>query len=108
MANQNTSNRGFASMDEEKQKEIARKGGESVPDDKRSFSKDPELASEAGRKGGQESGGNFKNDPERASEVGRKGGANDRERAAEAGRKGGERRGSLKCRVIWWPSTSAQ
>lgn len=30
-----TSNRGFASMDEEKQREIARKGGESVPDEKR-------------------------------------------------------------------------
>jgi uncharacterized protein len=47
-----TSNRGFASMDEEKQREISRKGGESVPDEKRSFSKDHELASEAGRKGG--------------------------------------------------------
>jgi general stress protein YciG len=48
-----TSNRGFASMDEDKQREIARKGGESVPDEKRSFSKDRELASEAGRKGGK-------------------------------------------------------
>lgn len=44
-----TSNRGFASMDEDKQREIASKGG-SV------------------------SGGNFKNDPQRASEAGRKGG----------------------------------
>ncbi len=34
-----TSNRGFASMDEDKQREIARKGGESVPDEKRSFRK---------------------------------------------------------------------
>ena len=42
--------RGFASMDEERQREIARKGGQSVPDEKRSFSKDHELASEAGRK----------------------------------------------------------
>jgi general stress protein YciG len=49
----NTSNWGFASMDEEKQREIARKGGESVPPEKRSFSKDHELASEAGRKGGE-------------------------------------------------------
>jgi uncharacterized protein len=53
MANQgrgsDTSNRGFASMDDEKQREIASKGG-------------------------QASGGNFKNDPERASEAGRKGG----------------------------------
>ncbi|NNU48867.1 general stress protein [Rhizobium sp. WYCCWR 11279] len=46
-----TSNRGFASMDDEKQKEIASKGGQS-------------------------SGGNFKNDPERASEAGKKGGEN--------------------------------
>jgi uncharacterized protein len=50
-----TSNRGFASMDEEKQREIARKGGANVPDEKRSFSKDRELASEAGRKGGEAS-----------------------------------------------------
>lgn len=52
-----TSNRGFASMDDSKQREIARKGGESVPDEKRSFSKDRELASEAGRKGGESSHG---------------------------------------------------
>ncbi|WP_272888611.1 general stress protein, partial [Cronobacter sakazakii] len=30
----------------------------------------------AGKKGGQQSGGNFKNDPERASEAGKKGGQN--------------------------------
>ena len=32
-----------------------RKGGQSVPDEKRSFSQHPELAAEAGRKGGQAS-----------------------------------------------------
>ena len=53
----NTSNRGFASMDEKKQKEIASKGGQSVPAEKRSFSQDRELASEAGRKGGEHSHG---------------------------------------------------
>ena len=47
------SNRGFASMDAEKQREIARKGGRSVPNEKRSFSQNHKLASEAGRKGGQ-------------------------------------------------------
>jgi len=47
------SKRGFASMDPEKQREIARKGGQSVPDEKRSFSQNPELAARAGRKGGQ-------------------------------------------------------
>ncbi len=49
------STRGFASMDAEKQREIARKGGRSVPNEKRSFSQNHKLASEAGRKGGQSS-----------------------------------------------------
>lgn len=47
-----------------------------MADNKRGFAKDPELASEAGKKGGQNSGGNFKNDPGRASEAGKKGGQN--------------------------------
>jgi general stress protein YciG len=68
-----SSNRGFASMDEKKQKEIASKGGKA-------------------------SGGNFANDPRRAAEAGREGGhsvrpeersfSKDRELASEAGRKG--------------------
>ncbi|GEO12677.1 general stress protein [Microvirga aerophila] len=54
-----TSNRGFASMDKERQLEIARKGGQSVAPEDRSFSKNRDLASAAGRKGGQHSrGGN--------------------------------------------------
>jgi uncharacterized protein len=56
--NVGTSNRGFASMDAEKQREIARKGGRSVPDEKRSFSRNRQLASEADRKGGHSSHGN--------------------------------------------------
>lgn len=75
--------RGFASMDAEKQRAIARKGGQSVPDEKRSFSQNRQLAAEAGRKGGQESSGNF---------------AHNRERAAIAGRKGGERRGAERAK----------
>ena len=51
------STRGFASMDREKQRAIARKGGESVPNEKRSFSQDRELAAQAGRKGGEASQG---------------------------------------------------
>lgn len=51
------SNRGFASMDREKQRAIARKGGESVPNEKRSFSQDRDLAAAAGRKGGEASQG---------------------------------------------------
>ncbi|AMO76129.1 general stress protein [Pseudomonas sp. AAC] len=38
------------------------------------FANDREKASEAGKKGGQQSGGNFANDREKASEAGRKGG----------------------------------
>jgi uncharacterized protein len=71
------SNRGFASMDPEKQRLIARKGGKSVPDEKRSFSQNPELAAKAGRKGGQSVNPDkrsFSRDHSLASEAGRKGG----------------------------------
>ncbi len=44
-------------MDPERQREIARKGGASVPHDKRSFSQDRNLAAEAGRRGGEASHG---------------------------------------------------
>jgi general stress protein YciG len=77
-----SSHRGFAAMDEERQREIAREGGRSVPDEKRSFSQDHELAAEAGRKGGQSVPGEKRSF------------SRDRELAAEAGRKGGESRGS--------------
>jgi general stress protein YciG len=52
-----TSNRGFASMDPALQREIASKGGRSVPPEERSFSKDRSLAAQAGRKGGEASHG---------------------------------------------------
>ena len=93
------SDRGFGSMDEDTQRDIASRGGQSVPDEERSFSKDRELASEAGKKGGQARGGstsgssagrsdedgensetdrggrgNFAQDPERTSKAGKKGG----------------------------------
>jgi general stress protein YciG len=53
-----TSNRGFASMDADKQKDIASKGGRS--------------------QGAQNNPGNFANDRSKASEAGRKGGQNSR------------------------------
>ncbi len=71
------SKRGFASMDPERQREIARKGGRSVPDEKRSFSQNPDLAAKAGRKGGQAvnpANRSFSRDPALASDAGRKGG----------------------------------
>jgi general stress protein YciG len=49
------SKRGFASMDPERQREIARKGGASVPPEKRAFSTDRTLAAAAGRIGGENS-----------------------------------------------------
>ncbi len=53
-----TSDRGFASMDEQKQKDIASKGGKS--------------------QGAQNNPGNFANDKQKASEAGQKGGQNSR------------------------------
>jgi general stress protein YciG len=46
-------NRGFRAMSPERRREVARLGGASVPGDKRSFAKDRDLASSAGRKGGE-------------------------------------------------------
>lgn len=51
------SRRGFASMDPDLQREIARKGGASVPAEKRSFSQNRKLATDAGRRGGEASKG---------------------------------------------------
>lgn len=105
-----TSKRGFASMDESKQREIARKGGESVPAEKRSFSRDHALAAEAGRKGGQSvppEERSFSKNCELAAEAGREGGKHSQgggsgqskshggpfekggERTSEAAKKGG-------------------
>lgn len=52
MAN-NTSRRGFASMDEEKQREIASKGGKAAHEKGTAHEFTSEEAQEAGRKGGQ-------------------------------------------------------
>jgi uncharacterized protein len=43
---------GFAAMDPEKRRAIARLGGAAVQPHQRAFSRDPYLAAEAGRKGG--------------------------------------------------------
>jgi uncharacterized protein len=76
-SNQGSSNRGFASMDEQKQRAIASKGGKSVPASRRSFSRNRGLASEAGRKGGESVAAEdrpFSQDRELAAKAGRKGG----------------------------------
>ena len=72
------STRGFASMDAAKQREIASKGGQSVPPEKRSFSQNPQLAAEAGRKGGlsvSNADRSFSRNRRLAAEAGRKGGS---------------------------------
>ena len=79
--------RGFAVMDQEKRREIARKGGANVPHEKRSFAKNRALAAEAGRKGGRSVAArdrSFSQDRQLAAEAGRKGG-----RAAQGRRSGG-------------------
>lgn len=48
----NNSRKGFASMDAEKQRKIASMGGKASGGN---FARDPKKASEAGRKGGQNS-----------------------------------------------------
>jgi len=91
MTEQKKSKRGFASMDPEKRREIARKGGLSVPDEKRIFSKNPDLAARAGRTGGKNvkpSNRSFARDPALAAAAGRKGGQAsprvDRDKVADA------------------------
>jgi general stress protein YciG len=58
--------RGFAVMDPDKRREIAKKGGHSVKPVNRSFSKDRKLAMNAGRKGGLSSRGGGRKTVERA------------------------------------------
>ena len=55
MAKGDTSKRGFASMDEEKQREIASKGGKAAHLKGTAHEFTSEEAREAGRKGGQSS-----------------------------------------------------
>lgn len=88
------SERGFAAMDEKKQRDIASKGGQSVAPENRSFARDHDLAAEAGRKGGEASSGSQGSGSQGSEESGRRGGpgnfAEDPGRAADAGRKGGQ------------------
>lgn len=67
----NTSNRGFASMDEQKQREIASKGGQEAHKQGTAHEFTSEEAREAGRKGGEA----VSKDREHMAEIGRKGGA---------------------------------
>ncbi len=84
-----TSNRGFASMDDEKQREIASKGGKAAHEKGTAHEFTPEEAREAGRKGGE----SVSEDREHMSEIGKKGGetiSKDREHMSDIGREGGK------------------
>ncbi|WP_442753847.1 general stress protein [Methylocystis sp. JAN1] len=64
-------------MSLEKRREIASKGGQSVPAERRSFSQDPGLAAKAGKKGGQSvspANRSFSKDHALAAKAGKKGG----------------------------------
>lgn len=77
MANQHQnqgSNRGFASMDEDKQREIAAKGGRAAHETGNAHEFSSEEAREAGRKGGEAV-------------------SQDRQHMADIGREGGQSRG---------------
>ena len=94
-----SSNRGFASMDEEKQREIASKGGKAAHEKGTAHEFTPEEAREAGSKGGRvahERGTAHEWTSEEARMAGRKGGqsvSQDREHMSEIGKKGGESSG---------------
>jgi uncharacterized protein len=78
--------RGFASMDQAKQRAISSKGGHAVPAEKRSFSQDRHLAADAGRKGGGSVPAierSFSQNHELAVEAGRRGGKAARARYRE-------------------------
>lgn len=70
--------RGFAVIDPERRKEIARMGGKAVPAEKRTFARDREKARLAGMNGGSNVPAEkraFSTNKELASEAGRKGGS---------------------------------
>ena len=66
----NTSNRGFASMDPERQREIASEGGKAAHEKGTAHEFDSEEARAAGRKGGEA----ISQNREHMAEIGRRGG----------------------------------
>lgn len=81
--------RGFASMDERKQREIASRGGRAAHEKGTAHEFDADQAREAGRKGGEA----ISRDRDHMARIGRRGGesvSNDRNHMAQIGRRGGE------------------
>lgn len=80
----NTHKRGFASMDEQQRREIARRGGLAANRRGHTHQFTPEEASEAGKKGGAA----ISQDREHMSRIGRKGGQNAQARRAQRQERG--------------------
>lgn len=73
--------RGFARLNPKQRREIAAKGGRSVPPELRGFSQHRDIAIEAGRKGGRNvdpKARSFSKNRQLAIEAGRKGGLHSR------------------------------
>ena len=89
MANQNqnqgSSNRGFASMDEDKQREIAAKGGRAAHESGNAHEFSSEEAREAGRKGGEA----VSQDRQHMADIGREGCQNSHGGGNQGGNQGG-------------------
>src|SRR5690242_5030748 len=79
-----TRKRGFASMDPEKQREIARKGGRAAHQKGSAHEFSADEAREAGRKGGER----VSSDRARMAEIGRRGGLISAARRANRGKPG--------------------
>jgi len=73
------SKRGFAAMDPEKRRELARKGGRAAHEHGRAHEFTPEEAREAGRKGGE----SVSRDREHMARIGRLGGTKRQARLRE-------------------------
>lgn len=89
MANQNqnqgSSNRGFASMDEDKQREIAARGGRAAHESGNAHEFSSEEAREAGRKGGEA----VSQDRQHMADIGREGGQSSHGGGNQGGNQGG-------------------
>jgi general stress protein YciG len=92
---QGSSNRGFAAMDDDKQREIAAEGGRAAHEQGTAHEFDSAEAREAGRRGGEA----VSQDREHMSEIGRMGGearggsSNSDRDQQDAGGRGGSSRG---------------
>ena len=87
---QGTSNRGFASMDEDKQREIASKGGRAAHEKGTAHKFDSEEAREAGQTGGQRRSQNATSSSNRNQD----GSRSDRDDEEDSGNRGGSKSSS--------------